>query len=306
MAYPSNLDDSGVGSQVAPCGNGNFCCVETNDTNSNSTACCSTSSSLFSLAVATVVTTITNIGPTSTKTSSTISAASAAVSTQTFPCPDLDDTSYTDATGSSYNIECNTNYPGNDLPAVHADTFEECLRACDTYVPEPSAAGNGSCIGVSWGAGNLGGNCYLKYQITTLITNDDGLSSGYYISYTLPKSAVTIQGISASANMHTPTPSGGSDNHVAVRVGAGIGVPVGVALLAGVFYFIWRQVTTQPGGLLEVKAEANDDINNGVSEPATEREVKELPAKNNPGELSDPRGPRAEMTEIHGHRAEIA
>ena len=302
MAHSFMLDDSGFGGRVAPCGNGNFCCFE----DKKNISCCSTSSRLLSLAVATVVTTITENGPTSVTTNSRISAASVAVSTPTLPCPDLDGTSYTDATGSSYNIQCSTNYPGNDLPAVHADTFEECLRACDTYVPEHSATRNGFCIGVSLEARNPGGNCYLKHQITTLITNDDGLSSAYYINYTLPKSAVTSQGSNASANTHTPTPSGGSDNHVAVGVGAGIGVPVGLAILAGVFYFIRRRVTTRPGGTFGVNAEASDDINNEVIEPATEEEVKELPAENKPGEFFDPRGPRAEMTEIHGHRAEIA
>lgn len=238
-------------------------------------------------------------------TSSRISGASVAVSAPAFACPGLDGTSSTDATSSSYNIQCSTNYPGNDLPAVHADTFEDCLRACDTYVPELSAANNGSCIGVSWEAGNPGGNCFLKYQTTTLITNDDGLSSGYYINYTLPKSAVTIQGSSTSAITRTPIPSGGSDNHVVVGVGTGIGVSVGLAIFTGVFYLIRRQVRTRPGGPLGANAEANDNMNNKLRVHSAEREVDELPAENRPGELFDPRGPRVELTEIHGHRAEI-
>ena len=172
-------------------------------------------------------------------------------------------------------------------------------------MPEPSAANNGSCIGVSWEAGNPDGNCFLKYQITTLITNDGGLLSGYYINYTLPKSAVTIQGSSTSTITRTPVPSGGSDKHVAVGVGAGIGVPVGLAIFAGVFYLIRRQVKTQSGGPLEVNAEANGNTNNGTPEPSTEGRLNELPAENKPGELFDPRGPRVELTEIHGHRAEI-
>ena len=284
MAHFFILVDSSIGPRVAPCGNGNFCCHD--DNNKNATACCSTSSNLFSFAVATVVATITDVGPTSATTSSRISAASAAVSASAFPCPDLGGTSYTDATGSSYNIQCNTNYPGNDLPAVHVDTFGECLRACDTYVPEPSAASNSSCIGVSWGAGNPGGNCYLKYQVTTLIANDDGLSSGYYINYTLPKSAVTIQGSSTSTTTRTPSPSGGSDNHVAIGVGVGIGVPVGLAIFAGVFYLTRRQVRTRPGRPMGANMEANDSMDNGLRPPSTERRLEELPAENKPGELS--------------------
>lgn len=292
-----------VYSHVAPCGDGNFCCPD--DNNNTDTTCCSTSSNLFSLATATFVTKITDSVSMSATTSPRLSAASATVSAPTYPCPGLDGTSTTDATGSSYNIQCSTNYPGNDLPAVHADTFEDCLRSCDTYVPEPTAASNSSCIGVSWGAGKPGGNCYLKYQITTLITNDDGLSSGYYINYTLPKSAMTIQGSSASKITRTPTPSGRSENHAAVGVGAGIGVPVGLAIFAGVFYLIRRQVRTRPKRPLGANAEANDKMNNEIRVPSAGIKVGELPAENKPGELFDERGPRAELTEIHGHRAEI-
>ena len=190
---------------------------------------------------------MTNIkAPSSTPapTHSTTSATSAAISTLAYPCPDLDGTSYTDATGSSYKIQYSTNYPSHNLPAVHADTFEGCLRFCDIYVPEPSAANEASCIGVSWGAGNTGGNCYLKYQTTNITTNDDRLSSGYYVNYTLPNSAVISQGsTSSSSNSRatSSTHSGTSKDHAAVGVGVGFGVPVGLGILAGCFYFVRRQ-----------------------------------------------------------------
>lgn len=235
------------------------------------------------------MTTVTGSSPTSATTSSTTGVTSVAVGTPAYPCPDLDGTLYTDVTGSSYKIQCSTDYPGNDLPAVHADTFEGCLRNCDTYVPEPSASSETPCIGVSWGAGNPGGNCYLKYQITTIDTNDGGLSSGYYVNYTLPKSAVTTQGGSPS-NLNAPattsTHSATSKDHAAVGVGVGVGVPVGLAILAGFFYLVRRQPKTRPEGLLEIHAVANDKNDNGL---------RELPAETKPAELSDPRGPLAEL-----------
>ncbi|CAD6577659.1 MAG: hypothetical protein ASARMPREDX12_008444 [Alectoria sarmentosa] len=260
------------------------------------------------LGVATVVTTITGPSSTPVITSSGTSATSAAVSTPTYPCPDLDGTSYTDATESSYKIQCSTNYPGNDLPAVHADTFEGCLRLCDTYVPEPSAASDASCIGVSWEPGNPGCNCYFKYQITIINTNDGGLSSAYYANYTLPKSAVTNQGSSlwfknapatGSTLAATPKliPSSGSDSHVAVGVGAGVGVgvPIGLAILAGFFYLMRRQSKTRPEVLMKKHALPNDPDFNTLPQQRAERRVGELPAENKPGELFDPRGPRAEI-----------
>ncbi|KAL9126051.1 MAG: hypothetical protein Q9175_007978 [Cornicularia normoerica] len=137
-----------------------------------------------------------------------------------------------------------TDYGGNDLPAVHTDTFEECLRGCDQYVPDPFAASDASCIGVSWQATNPGRNCYLKYQITTINTDDSGISSGYYVNYTLPRSAVTSQDSSPSienapatsstysamsTSIRTSTVSGASGSQVVVGVGTGVGIPVGLA-----------------------------------------------------------------------------
>lgn len=250
------------------------------------------------------MTTITGPSTTPAATNSRTSATPAAVSTPAYPCPDLDGTSYTDATGSSYKIQCSTNYAGNDLPAVHADTFVGCLRVCDNYVPEPSAASKASCIGVTWGAGNPGGNCYLKYQITTINTDDGGLSSGYYANYTLPKSAVTSQGSSPSVANATATSSthsaSDSDSHVAVGVGVGVGVPVGLAILVGFIYLMRRQSKTRPEELLGVHAVANDKNDDTLREPWAERRLDELPAENKSGELSDSRRPRAELSEIRG------
>ena len=67
----------------------------------------------------------------------------------------------------------------------------------------------------------------------------------------------------------------------------------------GFFYLIRlylrrRQVTTRAGRPLEVEAEASDETIHGLRERLTERELDELPAENEHGELSDPRGPRAD------------
>lgn len=108
--------------------------------------------------------------------------------------------------------------------------------------------------------------------------------------------------------MHAPIPSGGTDRHVAVGVGVGIGicVPVGLAIAAGFIYLIRRQSKTRPEGLLEMNAlTANDKNGSGLSEPVADGRLDELPTEDKPGGLFDRRGPRAELAEIHGHRAEI-
>ena len=247
-------------------------------------------------------------------------SSSAASTPAPYPCPDLDGSSYIDATGSNYHIQCSTDYSGNDLPAVHTDTFEECLKACDTYVPGSSAEAHSyaSCIGVSWGAGNPGGNCYLKYNITTINRNDVGFSSGYYANKTLPgsgvqslssnpstTSATTSSITEAAATSSTkaatssiePTPKGGSGSHVGVGVGAGVaaGVVVGAAILAGYFYLKKRQSKRGPELPPEMDAEENGKNYNKFHEPSSEKHFDELPAEYRPPELFDPRGPRPEM-----------
>ena len=243
-----------------------------------------------------------------------------------YPCPNLDASPIKDTTGSSYNIQCSTDYPGNDLPSVHTDTFEECMKACDTYVPGSSAEAHdfASCVGVSWGAGNPSANCYLKYQITSINRNDVGFSSGYQANYTLPNAGVTSQGSSSSTTsapatstpytststtstiQPTPAPNSGPDGHGGIGVGAGVGVGVGVvvgsAILAGIFYLIWRRPKRRPEELVELSAE-KDKKSDKLRELSTERRIDELPAEEKPGELFDPRMPRAELSEIRGTQA---
>ena len=245
-----------------------------------------------------------------------------------YPCPDLDGSPYASATGSRYHIQCSTDYPGNDLPAVHTDTFEGCLEACDAYVPGSSAEADNyaSCIGVSWGAGNPSANCYLKFQITTINQNDVGLSSGYHANYTLPNSVVTSLGIGpsttnapvtsttraaeTSAIQAAPTHGNGSDSHMGIGAGAGVGVGVGVvvgsAILAAIFYLVRRRPRRRrPGESLELSAEEDDRKGDKRRKPSAEAWIDELPAENRPGELSDLRGARAELFEIRASRAEV-
>ena len=246
-----------------------------------------------------------------------------------YPCPDLDNSSYAGATGTKYNIECDTDYPGNDLPAIHKDTFEECLKACDAYVPSSSAEAHNfaPCVGVSWGAGNPSANCYLKYQISTVRRNDGGISSGYLANDTLPDASVTsargsqsstsapatgtAQAATSTASTTQPISgsNSGSGSHSNVGVGAGVGVGVDVVvavILAGIFYRMRRKIKRRSAEPLELSAEKDDKKFDRLRKPSSETRVDELPADNKPGELSDQRGPRAELFEMRGPQAEMA
>ena len=245
-------------------------------------------------------------------------------------CPNHDNYTYPNPTRSNNNIQCSTDYPGNDLPAIHTDTFEQCLKACDTYEPGSTAEAHNyaPCVGVSWGAGNPNANCYLKYLVSTIKHNDVGLSSANLAKDKLSTSTVTSPRSSQSTTSATATgtaqaatsttsaaaqptsrPSSISASHSNVAVGAGVGVSVGVvgsAILASIIYLMRRQIKRRPEQPLELSAEADDEKFNKLHKPSADARVDELPADNEPGELFDARGPRAELFEGRGAEAEMA
>ena len=51
------------------------------------------------------------------------------------PCPLANDTIYTDAVGTQYDVQCGVVYTGDDLPAGYVDSFEHCMLACSSYIP---------------------------------------------------------------------------------------------------------------------------------------------------------------------------
>jgi len=155
--------------------------------------------------------------------SGTTSASTVNPSTAPFPCPDYDGKNYIDATGAVYGIECATNYQYSDLVTPHTGSMEACIAACDNYVPSSNVAGGQPCVGGTWSAGNPGGDCYLKFAITTKQYGMIREDSFFKYGYTMPSSSggSTLGGSSTSTlvgQSTTQTPSTTS-----VTDGAGLG-----------------------------------------------------------------------------------
>ena len=89
-----------------------------------------------------------------TETTATATASTDATSTP-LSCDNkaIDGTEYTTPTGTTYDIICGKEYGGGDLRGVSAQTFEDCLAACDAEA---------ACIDVSY----VPGSCYMKQAIT--------------------------------------------------------------------------------------------------------------------------------------------
>lgn len=76
-----------------------------------------------------------------TPTSSTIPTSTA------LSCPASNGTYYVAESGLQFLIDCDTDYPGGDMLAVKATSFEECIEACDDQVDcSALVLSGGSCF----------------------------------------------------------------------------------------------------------------------------------------------------------------
>ncbi|KAA6416081.1 MAG: hypothetical protein FRX48_00800 [Lasallia pustulata] len=173
----------------------------TTGSGATSTSSQTRSSSPISSAIVTVVTTTNGQGSVVTTTMTSTSTAEPTL------CPGGSGTTYVDADGNVYEIECGVSYPGSDLPAVHADTFSACILACSNWVPQASVAGGATCVAASWGEGNPGGNCYRKYAIGEVNPTNGGFDSCRLVSYTPSKPPTTITTGSGATSTSSQTRS---------------------------------------------------------------------------------------------------
>ncbi|KAL9594794.1 MAG: hypothetical protein Q9219_006831 [cf. Caloplaca sp. 3 TL-2023] len=71
--------------------------------------------------------------------------------------------SYSDNLGTLWHVDCGIDYPGYDLGTITVPSFEACLQSCDTYKPTANGL---TCLGISYGIRDNGGECYRKYNVS--------------------------------------------------------------------------------------------------------------------------------------------
>ncbi|KAL8900834.1 MAG: hypothetical protein Q9207_005497 [Kuettlingeria erythrocarpa] len=132
--------------------------------------------------------------------------------TASLPCPASDGLPFVDSQGTVFDIACQVQYPGFDLATPHFDTFQECILACDNYVPDPAVAGGQGCIAVTWGFGNVGGNCYLKYNIGEVRAGSINDASAKLSTIPLPNPGTIISSLPlpATSIISVPLPNPGT------------------------------------------------------------------------------------------------
>jgi hypothetical protein len=72
-------------------------------------------------------------------------------------CPTGNGTIWTSPQGFQYELYCDYNFPGNDLPATPAKSFSECIETCDAYKQDEAVLSGANCIAAIYGAANPNG-----------------------------------------------------------------------------------------------------------------------------------------------------
>ncbi|KAL9122664.1 MAG: hypothetical protein Q9187_000786 [Circinaria calcarea] len=104
----------------------------------------------------------TSVTPSPISSRAPVSSADAAA-----PCPGANNTVYQQSSTRSYSILCDVSLQNYDLLATNVYTFQECMAACDSYVPPAAPDPNSgySCAAVNWAPQYTNYyNCFLKYS----------------------------------------------------------------------------------------------------------------------------------------------
>ncbi|KAL8735351.1 MAG: hypothetical protein Q9166_000896 [cf. Caloplaca sp. 2 TL-2023] len=144
--------------------------------------------------------------------SATLSSINPTIAFQ--PCPSSNGQQFIDQLGTVYDISCGCDFQYGDLSgAPHYDYFQDCILACDRYVPDPNVARGAPCIGVSWGFGNPGGNCYLKYTIPQVRCGYPAFCAAKKHDYTIPDGLISTSRTFAPTSTASvvPVPSSSSN-----------------------------------------------------------------------------------------------
>ena len=100
-----------------------------------------------------------------------------------------------------YQYKCGLDYPGGDISADAANTFDDCVGYCDNTK---------DCIAFAWIGGNGPGTCYLKGYITTHEDNPDvDFAFKKMVESTSVVSSTSVV-VSTSVSVVAPPPSSSS------------------------------------------------------------------------------------------------
>ena len=110
-------------------------------------------------------------------------------------CPTDNGTTYTTVHKEPYELYCNTDFSGSDLPTVHANSYVQCIEQCDTYLALSNQTGGALCVAlVYWATNPNNGNCYLKYEVplSNVIMDDTQMHGARRVQYAFNEGPVYV------------------------------------------------------------------------------------------------------------------
>jgi hypothetical protein len=94
----------------------------------------------------------------------------------TDPCTAARTGQFIAANGGAWTTDCNKGWTGGDVANIWAYAYEECINACASI--NYRLKSNNRCIRIQWvknfASAPMFGNCFLKDNHSTPITNDQG------------------------------------------------------------------------------------------------------------------------------------
>ena len=141
-------------------------------------------------------------------------------------CPTGNGTTYITPEGLQYELYCDYNFNGEDLPATDATSYADCIASCDGYTMDKGEANGANCVAAVFGAADpngesitsvhpvkesrpdaiIGNACWLKYQITDVQTGGNEVYAARRVEYQFNGPAVYTNFIAPSPSP-SPTPA---------------------------------------------------------------------------------------------------
>lgn len=87
-------------------------------------------------------------------------------------CPTGNGTTYTSQRGFPYELYCDFDFGGDDLPSTDAKTYSDCIGSCDSYIMDESQASGANCVAAVFGAADPNGTLKVFISFWNLVTDN--------------------------------------------------------------------------------------------------------------------------------------
>ncbi|KAF2846552.1 hypothetical protein T440DRAFT_228068 [Plenodomus tracheiphilus IPT5] len=209
-----------------------------------------------------------------------------------------------DANGKRYNLHCGNDYPGDDLPSVHAQSLNDCVGKC---------AVNEECKSVSFdpymAVSSMYWNCYLKSsaKLDKLVIGGSTMHSALVVSGNSSDASAVSTSITPSSTMTSSPASTNTGSTLPANndakpasskawiAGAVVGPVAGIALVAALYFFLFKRGRRNRAGKVMPSELPQQDFYGGRRDEKMRTHTAVAPSYYEPQELDDGQTGRREL-----------